>query len=209
MTTEDIQRVINMCILQKIDPTHGGYDTDFVSTLIDNDFVSSKPGHSGPVFDVKQGTYPTTETLADVVRQRYAPVINYGVYQASLTRNNGASGWTLALTRIGGHYLAVNGFRDRGTPNVSLLIYDPVYADPTWKSFPMLPTEGVTAKDGTPLSVVITSPTGNQPPPAFAFPIWQNVASAPNPSLNYTSLADVPDKYQIIIVEYWSALHLD
>jgi hypothetical protein len=205
MTAEEVQRVINMSILQKTDPNGGGGDGEFISRPLDQDFISTrKPAH--PVVDIQQGAFPTTAVLADVIAARYAPVLVYGYYDVTLAPKKDASGkvtqWEMTVQRKGGHFMAVNGFKDRGTPNVSLLIFNPVFAAMMWKNIYSLPLQGGKAKDGAPIAVFRKTKTGVQPATAANWTYFQGKTPISN-------LADLKDKDQIHIVEGYRAIRID
>jgi len=150
MTAVELQRVINMAVRQKTSPMAGGGASAFLKLGAD---FQTRDG--GPALETRVVHPVTNKAIADLVRNRFAPVVVLGAYKATLSpvRANGTlQRYDLTLKRTGGHVIAVNGFRGS-----DILIYDPIYARPIRQTFFQVSTKGAT-KDGVP---IVLNPANN------------------------------------------------
>jgi hypothetical protein len=192
MTAQEIQRVINMAILQGTDPTEGGQASRFTMQAM-LDFTSS---NGQPAASIDHGNTINAATLANLVHNGYATVIVIGWYIASWVTNvapspfGGRGQRTISFTRNGGHVLAVNGYTNASNPVFA--IYDPIYARILSRSLVPLPA----TYDSEMLSI-----TGKLPTSLASIIHYDDEPVV-------TTLADVQDGQMVAIIDEYDALKL-
>jgi hypothetical protein len=199
MTVEELQRLINTAIKWKTDPGNGGTaHWDFIK----NDFTSTDSRHPNPYSTACPETCGppyTTEVIVDLIRKRTAVGLWFADYTVKITSTKDASGKvtkkTATFKNTGGHTVAVNGFTGGGTPNASLILYDPVYAN-TLKKPIVLAAPPPYTHDGVPLEV--TFPMGAQ---------LATMAYSGDPAIS--NVSQLRDGQLLTVIAGYHTLHLD
>jgi len=201
MTEKEIQRLVNMAVKEGTSPVGGGGDG--VMTSIGDQF--ELVGGKSPVETRQdQGKPMTNQVLMKDLRDGFAPVIAIAEFKASLKPVNEGGKlvkYTLTFSNTGGHFLAVNGFTTKGKKRGSLLIYDPVYANPVRKSIAPLAIAGAT-KDGVPIE--ITAPFGDH---LKALPVLNDLGPGAPKALD--GAEDFTDGQDVTLVGGYSSIKID
>jgi hypothetical protein len=117
MSTDDLQRVVNLSAAINFDPTGNGTKDEVFANPEFLDGAIDAAGNKH--YDIQTGKLPTTGDLVSLIRKGYVPILHVGHYHAApfaaVTDDAGkVSEWRTELIRDGGHYLAVNGFFGAG-----------------------------------------------------------------------------------------------
>ena len=200
MTEKDLQRLVNMAVREGTSPVSGGGDdviTDWRRLR-----AGGRQAEGGTRSDA--GKMTTNKVLMDFVRDRFVPVINIQEYKAVLkpvSEGGKVVKYTLTFTGAGGHFLAINGFSIPAHKRPSILIYDPVYANPVRKNIVPVPLKGGT-KDGVPVEV--TAPDSKY---AAALPVLHNLDAGAKKPL--AGAGDITDGMDITLVAGYTAIRIE
>ena len=182
MGPADIQRVINMGVLQNTNPDSGGGMGAFLQTA--GDFTPNAVTVTTGTIDANQFQY--------LISQGY--VVEICLHDHSVSISGSGSNKTATLTYTGGgHMVAVNGIW-KGT----LLIYNPVYAAEQWVK-PVALLNQTYVSGGNKLTVNMTDKS--------TAAVWSQVASAGSGSVTgVNSVWDLSGGTTVTLIDGFNAL---
>jgi hypothetical protein len=134
MTAQDLQRVINMAVLQGTDPTSGGGAAAFLQQAQSDFRFAGPPSPPGTlphlVVQTANNDLPISSArLVSYLRQRWVVVVAIHKYVANVWGPTmGSRVKQVSFTLQAGHLVALAGFHGDET-QASFIIHDPVYAN--------------------------------------------------------------------------------
>jgi hypothetical protein len=201
MTGEEIQRVINMALLQGTDPAHGGS----FGAIIDywHHFQYVNPGVPLPAGHlIAQSAFAywlDAPTLVNLIRQKFAVLIGIQPYVASVTLVGAGTElphYEMTFTVKDGHALAIEGFTGADSGNPTFIIHDPIYANRITRQLTQI-QGGPTLRNGKLMNV--TLPGGYNSEATMPYDDAPAVAS----------VNDIQDGQKVMFVNYYAAVSLE
>jgi len=204
MTQQDVQRVINMAILQRTDPTTGG-GFNAMGRVV-QDFSYWDPAHPNgpqhPVAKFTEGSVVSPRILTDLIRQRYAVLLGvqwFTAHVAHLDPGGAAERYELSFTYVehSGHALALEGFVFGNSGRPMFMYHDPIYANRSGAMLILLSSANQ-RRNGKPMAVSLP---GSQPDGYLM-----------NYDYGLTSVAgidNIVDGQEVVFANYYSALWLE